>query len=131
MGLKLDWASEGEEVSQVTILIDHGCLNFVGLVPQRGFDLHVILGLFLYHFYSLNNKLFGLLHKNPLGLVLKLFDWNKNIFELFGPISNLYDLGPIHAFIALVFFSSFERTQITSLLKAISFFKDKQTVKCQ
>ncbi|XP_030963969.1 U2 small nuclear ribonucleoprotein B'' 2-like [Quercus lobata] len=43
MGLKLDWASEGEEVSQVTILIDHGCLNFVGLVPQRvGFDLQRI-----------------------------------------------------------------------------------------
>ena len=37
MGLKLDWASEGEEVSQGTILIDHGYLNFVGLVPQRGF----------------------------------------------------------------------------------------------
>ena len=37
MGLKLDWASEGQEVSQVTILVDHSCLNFVGLVPQRGF----------------------------------------------------------------------------------------------
>ena len=119
MGLKLDWAREGEEVTKVTIVIDHGCLNFVGLVPLRvGFDLHVILGFFLYQFYSLNDKLFGLLHKNPLGLVLKLFDWNENTFELFGSISNLYDLGPIHAFIALVFFSFFERTQITYLLKA-------------
>ena len=104
----LDWASEGEEVNQATILIDHGCLNFVGLIPQRlGFDLDVILGLFLYLFYSWNDKLFGLLHKNSSGLVLKLFDWNKNTFELYGPISNLYDLGPIHAFIALVFFSFF------------------------
>ena len=119
-------------MNQVTILIDHGCLNFVGLDPQRvGFDLYVILGFFLYQFYNLNEKLFGFLHKNPSGLVLKLFDWNKNTFELFGPISNLYDLGPIHAFIALVIFSSFERTQITSLLEAISFFKDKQTVKCK
>ena len=120
-------------MNQVTILIDHGCLNFVGLVPQRvGFDLHVILGFFLYQFYSLNEKLFGVLHKNPSGLVLKLFDWNKNTFELFGPISNQYDLVPIHAFIALFFFSFFERTQITSLLKAnFHFFKDKQTVKCQ
>ena len=37
MGLKLDWANEGEEVTQGTILIGHGCLNFIGLVPQRGF----------------------------------------------------------------------------------------------
>ena len=97
-----------------------------------GFDLHVILGFFLYQFCSLNEKLFGVLHKNPSGLVLKLFDWNKNTFELFGPISNQYDLVPIHAFIALFFFSFFERTQITSLLKAnFHFFKDKQTVKCQ
>ena len=45
MGLKLDWASEGEEVSQGTILIDHGCLNFVGLVPQRGFWSACYIGL--------------------------------------------------------------------------------------
>ena len=115
----LDWASEGEEVNQVTLLIDYGCLNFVGLVHQRvGFDLHVLLGFFLYQFYSLNDKLLGLLHKNPSGQVLKLFDWNKNTLKLFGPISNQYGLGPIHAFIALVFFSFFEITQITSLLKA-------------
>ena len=94
-----------------------------------GFDQHVKLGFFLYPFCSLNEILFGLLYEYPSGLVLKLFDWNKNTFELFGPISNQYDLDPIHAFI--FFFPFFERTQITSLLKVkFHFFKDKMSIKC-
>ena len=134
MGLKLDWASEGEEVSQGTILIDHGYLNFVGLVPQRGFWSACYIGLLFVPIMQLEWETFGVLHKNPSGLVLKSFDWNKNTFELFGPISNQYDfidLVPIHAFIALFFFSFFERTQITSLLKVkFHFFKDKMSIKC-